>query len=87
MMNVTAELDALLERLDRAAPAEASAGDALDAALAAPPRRTAAQRLADDPRIAEFRAELSRGLVRIDTVRGFLELLSQVLAMAQAPRG
>lgn len=86
MNEVVKQLDALLERLDRGVSDERSnderGPDAIDAILARPARETGVRRLHDDPAIMAFRRELVDGLVRIDTLRKFLDVLSSLVGGA-----
>ncbi len=88
MTEIVKQLDALLERIGAAGPSqtepvplqEADAmPDAIDAVLAQPQRQTNVQRLQNDPAMAAFREELVNGLIRVDTVRQFLSVLSKAI--------
>lgn len=58
---------------------DSTPGDAIDRILARPPRRTDARSLRTDPAIVAFRRELQDGIVRADTVRRVLQLISAAL--------
>jgi len=86
-MSALAVLDALLSRLDGAVPGVAGGEDAIGEVLSGPPRETAVRRLADDAVMQRFRQELAAGRVEAVTVRGFLDLVGQVLDVVLAGRG
>jgi len=81
MNEFTAELDALLDRLDGIAAAQ-KPGDAIDAILVSPPRRTAVSSVRNHETVVRFRRELADGFIRVDTANRLLGLIRMVLNMA-----
>lgn len=81
MADVTEALDRLIGVMDQAVASGSAEPprDAIDEALERPPRQTQVVSLADSPVIARFRAELSDGLIRIDTLNQVLRLIALVI--------
>ncbi len=76
MSDATRELDALLEKLERAT---SGSGDAIDHIVNGPRRKTDARSIRNDPAMLRFRRELADGLIRADTANQLLRLVSQVI--------
>jgi len=83
-MNALSELEALLTRIERAADSTAPAGDAIEEVLGGTARTSGVRRLRDAAVMQRFRAELAAGQVQLETVRGFLDVLGQVLTTVLA---
>lgn len=77
MSEVMAALEGMLDRLD--GPGGEEVGDAIDRVRASTARTTSVRSLRRDPVMEQFRKELSDGLIRADTVRQVLELMSMAL--------
>ncbi len=73
--DATKVLDELMTTLENAS--RQGNGDAIDAVLAAEPRRTQAASVRQAPEMEAFRRELTDGLVRADTVNQVLRLLNE----------
>ncbi len=82
-MNATEAWDRLVAALD-AARQDHAVDDAISRLLAAPPRTTALTELRDEPVMQQFRAELSDALIRADTVRRMLELITTAVTALRA---
>jgi hypothetical protein len=81
MAEATEALDRLIGVMEKAAAegAESPPRDAIDAALERPARQTQVASLGDSPVMARFRAELSDGLIRIDTLNQVLRLIAAII--------
>lgn len=77
MSEAVAALEGMLDRLD--GPGGEEVGDAIDRVRASAVRTTNVRSLRRDPVMEQFRKELSDGLIRADTVRQVLELVSMAL--------
>jgi len=73
--DATKVLDELMTTLENAN--RQATGDAIDAVLAAEPRRTQAVSVRESPEMEAFRRELTDGLIRADTVNQVLRLLNE----------
>jgi len=78
------QLDAILLRLEELLNAT-NRGDAINRALAAPPRKSEAVSLRGHDAVRRFREEAAQGQIRLDTANQFLALVRTVLEMAVTP--
>lgn len=81
MPNETTAFDRFIQLLDQlaVAPSGAPPGDAIDAVLAGPARRTEVVPLRDSPVVQKFRNDLIDGLIRADSINQLLRLANLVL--------
>ncbi|MCK6485704.1 MAG: hypothetical protein HUU22_18185 [Phycisphaerae bacterium] len=73
------EWDRLLELISARVASAGKPLDAIDAVLSAPARTTDVRRLGDHPVMQTFRAELTDGLIRADTARQTIGLLTRLM--------
>ena len=92
-MNMTAELERLLNTLGAAAAGDLDAleaegrgargvkapADAIDAVLASADRVTAVRSLRESAAVEAFRSELTDGLIRVDTANRLLRLVNDLV--------
>ena len=75
------EVDALVSELERAiGRAARGGGDAIDDILESPRRRTGVKSVRHHEAVEAFRRELTDGLIRADTARQLLRLVTVILA-------
>ncbi len=76
-------LAALAVRLEQLfGPAAGAPGDAIDAALARPPRQTAVASLRKSPEFVQLRQDLADGLIRVDVAERILNLIDKLMQLA-----
>ena len=78
---VQTTLDAMVANLQTLINRQAakSSGDAIDAELSKPGRKTDVVSLKDAPEVEAFRNELSDGLIRVDTAHQLLTLVNTLV--------